>query len=189
MIYDKKELRAHFIKARLGMGETEVRQKSRAICEKAERLGEIFVKKSFALYLAVKNEVNTKKLIDTLVSQKKEVYLPRFFNREKAYFFVKFSDWDELEVGYFGIEQPKNSQKADTSNIDVVFIPGVAFDKKGVRLGWGTGTYDHLLKGLKAIKIGLSYDFQIADALPYVDHDIRVDLIVTEKRTFKTALT
>lgn len=189
MVKDKKGLRVHFLGIRAKLTGAEVSKKSKLIFQKILTLSETRDKKRFGAYLATKNEVDTKFLIDKLVSQKKEVYLPRFNEGEKAYFFVKFSGWNELETGYFGILQPKNSKKADVQKLDVIFIPGVAFDRSGIRLGWGTGTYDQLLRGSKAIKIGLVYDFQIADSLPREDHDIKVDLIVTEKRVLKTAAT
>lgn len=189
MTSDKKELRARYLELRVKMTESEVRQKSKLIFQKIESLDLTPEKERFALYLATKNEVDTKFLIDKLVLLKKEVFLPRFFESEKDYFFVKFTGWKTLEVGYYGIEQPKSSKKESAKNIDVIFIPGVAFDKKGVRLGWGTGTYDGLIKGSKAIKIGLAYDFQIAGSLPREDHDIKVDFIVTEKRLVKTGTT
>lgn len=185
MIRDKKVIRGEYIKKRLGLTEKEVILKSRQIFQKIEEIDGLFEKKSFGVYLAVKKEVVTQNLIDKLVTQKKEVYLPRFYEREKAYFFGKFSGLKELETGYFGILQPKNSKKANIQDIEVIFVPGVAFDKKGVRLGWGTGTYDRLLKNSKALRIGLAYDFQIADSLPYEEHDVRVDMVVTEKRVVR----
>jgi 5-formyltetrahydrofolate cyclo-ligase len=187
MIRDKKVIRGEYIKKRLALTEKEVSLKSMQIFQKIEEVDGLFEKKSFGVYFAIKNEVEVKNLIDKLVSQKKEVHLPKFFEAEKAYFFGKFSGWNEIEAGYYGIMQPKSNKKADVKNIDVIFVPGVAFDKKGVRLGWGTGTYDQLLKGSKAIKIGLAYDFQVADSLPYEEHDIKVDMIVTEKRVVEVS--
>lgn len=187
MIKDKKVIRGEYIKKRLALTEKEVGLKSRQIFQKVESASAIWGKNSFGAYIAFKYEVDTKLLIDKLILQKKEVFLPRFFEEEKDYFLVKFSGWRELETGYWGILQPKGNKKADIKKIEAIFIPGVAFDKSGVRLGWGTGTYDRLLKGSRAIKIGLAYDFQVANELPREDHDIKVDLIVTEKRVINTA--
>lgn len=186
MTRDKKELRGYYLGIRAKLSKAEVKQKSKLIFQKILNVHETIDKNRFGVYLATKNEVDTKLLIDKLVSQKKEVYLPRFDEGEKAYLFVKFSGWKELEAGYYGILQPKDNKETDVQNIDVIFIPGVAFDKSGVRLGWGTGTYDQLLIGSRSLKIGLCYDFQIADSMPKEDHDIKVDLIVTEKRVIKT---
>lgn len=180
--HDKKELRSQYIKKRSELTDGEVNSKSKLVFLKIEEKNELYDKGSFGIYLATKNEVDTKSIIDKLVLLKKEVFLPRFFEKEKAYFFVKFSGWKELESGYYGIMQPKSSKKADIKKINVIFIPGIAFDKKGVRLGWGTGTYDQLLKGSKALKIALAYDFQIVESLPQEEHDVKVDMIVTDKR-------
>lgn len=186
MINNKNETRQYYLKLRSELAEDEINRNSKLICQKVLGLDEIGEMRRFGVYLATKGEVATRLLIDKIIYQKKEVFLPRFFGGEKVYYFVKFSGWDDLEVGDLGIMQPRNSKKIDTATLGVIFIPGVAFDKKGVRLGWGTGVYDKLLAGSKALKIGLAYDFQIAESLPKEGHDIKVDLIVTEKRILRT---
>lgn len=186
VIIDKNELRIHFLKLRSRLTQAEIEKKSNLICQKVLDFGEATDKSRFGVYLATKGEVDTRFLINKLVSQKKDIFLPRFNEVEKVYYFVRFSNWNDLEAGYFGIMQPKNSKKVDIKSLDVVFFPGLAFDKNGVRLGWGTGVYDKLLTGSEALKIGLAYDFQVAKSLPKEAHDIKVDLIVTEKRILKT---
>lgn len=181
----KTRARQYYLKLRSGLTKEEIDKKSELVTQQILSLSEVSDKSNFGLYLATKGEVDTKPLIDKLISQKKEVFLPRFFDVEKAYHFVKFLSWDDLEAGYYGIMQPKNSKKADIKLLDAVFIPGVAFDKSGVRLGWGTGVYDRLLGNSKALKIGLAYDFQIAKSIPREKHDLKADLIVSEKRVLK----
>ena len=185
MIKDKKEIREQYIKKRLELTNRDISLKSKLIFQRIEGIDDLWQKTCFGAYLAVKNEVNTKILIDKLVSQKKEVYLPRFVERDKEYKFAKFSGWLELEEGYYGILQPKTEKCADIKKMEVIFMPGVAFDKRGVRLGWGTGTYDALLRGSKALKVGLCYDFQIADSLPYEEQDVKVEMVVSEKRVVR----
>ena len=68
--------------------------------------------------------------------------------------------------------------------MDVSIIPGVAFDKKGVRLGYGKGVFDRLLAKSQAFKIGLAYDFQIVDELPREKHDLVMDIVESEKKVF-----
>ncbi|MDR3253687.1 MAG: 5-formyltetrahydrofolate cyclo-ligase, partial [Endomicrobium sp.] len=71
-------------------------------------------------------------------------------------------------------------------NIDLIFVPGLAFDVLGYRMGYGKGYYDRWLKNLPSEKIvGLAYDFQIADKLPSEKYDIPVGLIITEKRVIR----
>lgn len=185
MINDKKVIRTYFLKLRSRLTEDEINRNSKLVCQKVLGLDEIGDKSRFGVYLATKGEVDTRLLIDKIIYQKKEVFLPRFFEGEKVYYFVKFSNWDDLMVGYYGIMQPKNSRRVDIKLLEAVFVPGVAFDKGGFRLGWGTGVYDRLLGNSKALKIGLAYDFQITESLPKEKHDLRVDLIASEKKVLR----
>lgn len=193
MIESKKDIRERYLRQRLELTSSDVAQRSKGVFRKIIGLGEITKKNNFALYLATKNEVDTKPIINKLVTLGKNVFLPRYFESEKTYFFVRFSDFRDLEVGYWGILQPKNryprpkGRGSRSLEIEVVFVPGIAFDRKGTRLGWGMGVYDRLLKDSKALKIGLAYDFQIVSTLAREEHDIKVDLVVTDKRTLKTS--
>lgn len=189
MVGSKKDIREPYLKHRLELSKSDVAQKSRVIFRKIVGLGEFAKKTNFALYLATKNEVETKLIINKMVTEGKNVFLPRYFESEKTYFFVRFSDFGDLEVGYYGILQPKNKVRVDLKKIEVIFVPGIAFDRKGTRLGWGMGVYDRLLKDSNAFKVGLAYDFQIASVLPRGQHDIKVDLVVTDKRILDTSAT
>jgi len=87
-----------------------------------------------------------------------------------------------IEAGPFGIYQPKLScPVVPLSSINLFLIPGIAFDKKGYRLGHGKGYYDRLLKTIDTRKIGVCYGFQLFDKLPNNSHDIKVDGVITEK--------
>lgn len=86
-----------------------------------------------------------------------------------------------IEAGPFGIYQPKLScPVVPLSSINLFLIPGIAFDKKGYRLGFGKGYYDRLLKTIHRPKIGVCYGYQLIDELPHERHDIKVNAIITE---------
>ena len=88
-----------------------------------------------------------------------------------------------MEIGNFNILEPKkHTKKINHSNIDIFFIPGVAFGTKCERLGRGGGYFDRFLLGVNGLKIGLAYEFQIFDSLPTEKHVIAMDMIITEKR-------
>ena len=61
-------------------------------------------------------------------------------------------------------------------------MPGIAFDKSGHRLGYGKGIYDQLLTDFSGVKIGLAYDFQIVDKAPHEQHDLKIDLLISENK-------
>ena len=90
---------------------------------------------------------------------------------------------DSLRVGTYHIAEPIGKPYTDYGTIDLCLIPGVAFDKKGIRLGRGKGYYDRFLPLLQAPKVGIGYDCQlIDDVLPEESHDIRMDYLFTEAR-------
>lgn len=90
-----------------------------------------------------------------------------------------------LELGSFHIEEPTGEDVVDVSDIELMVIPAVAFDRKGNRLGRGKGFYDRLLSTSKATKIGVGYEFQLFDDIPSEPHDVAMDMVITQKTLIK----
>ena len=89
---------------------------------------------------------------------------------------------ESLKTGVFGILEPSEDCEAvPESEIDLIIVPGVAFDRQHNRLGRGKGFYDRLLSTLDVPKIGICYDFQLKDQIPTEPFDRKMDLIITEK--------
>lgn len=86
----------------------------------------------------------------------------------------------EMEEGAFGVMEPKEKTEFDKEKIDMVIVPGVVFDKKGNRAGYGKGYYDRFLKDMKALKVGVCHSFQLVDEIESEEHDVKMDMIVTE---------
>lgn len=81
----------------------------------------------------------------------------------------------------FGIGEPTGKEYTDLASVEVIVVPGVAFDRQRNRMGRGRGFYDRLLKGTpNAVKVGVAYDFQVLDTIPTEPHDVKMDRIVTE---------
>ncbi len=81
----------------------------------------------------------------------------------------------------FGIGEPAGDEWTDLEAVQLITVPGVAFDPAGNRMGRGRGFYDRLLKSTPhAVKIGLAYDFQMLDAIPTEPHDVRMDRVITD---------
>jgi len=97
----------------------------------------------------------------------------------------------DFKAGPLGILEPKGEQRLETGQARglVVFVPGIAFDERGNRLGHGKGYYDRLIKELSpgATFVALAYDFQVVETVPCESWDQRVHLIVTERRTIDCA--
>ena len=86
----------------------------------------------------------------------------------------------------FGIGEPTGPEFSDTDSIDIIIVPGVAFDRQGNRLGRGRGFYDRLLKTTpNAIKIGVAFDFQVVDQVPTEPLDVPMNLIISETPCLK----
>jgi len=141
-------------------------------------------------YMPIKNEVDTLQIIKTALEEKKRIALPRVNRKTGSIEIYEIENLDEdLEEGSFGIREPKRneSRRLKYSDIDLVLVPGVAFDCHGSRIGYGGGHYDWLLKRTNATKIALAYEVQIScEDLPCEPHhDVCVDKIVTETRVIK----
>ena len=93
-----------------------------------------------------------------------------------------FGGLSKLEAtNSFGVMEPKTEELVDPKEIDLAIIPGVAFDRKGNRLGRGKGYYDRFLSLTTAYKVAVGYDFQIIDEVPVASFDIPVDIVITSK--------
>lgn len=182
---DKNLIRRKYLQKRLALSRKEVLAKSKKIAENLLNLPEILQKNNISCYLPIRNEVETKFIIEQLIKNGVNIFLPGFNKKRGEYFFAQFGGWKNLEEGLYGVLQPTDIERIDAKNIDVAILPGVAFSKDGVRLGYGKGVFDRLLTGSPALKIGLAYDFQIIDAVPCEKHDLVMDIIVSEKKVHR----
>ncbi len=96
----------------------------------------------------------------------------------------EFTGMDSMKAGeHFGIPEPTGPLFTDIESLDLIIIPGVAFDLCNNRMGRGKAYYDGLLKSAKAYKVGICYDFQLLVSVPADIHDIPMDIVITESRT------
>jgi 5-formyltetrahydrofolate cyclo-ligase len=176
----KEELRTEKIKERKAMSKDVALEKSKAI-EDLFLSNELYKDaKVIMAYMPISNEVGTEEIIKSAQKDGKKIVLPITEPKTKEitpYFAFKDTIFKK---GTFGISEPTKTQKAEISEVDLVLFPGVAFSKNGQRIGFGAGCYDKLLKGFKGVKIGMCYDFQIADGIPSAGHDIKMDFLITE---------
>lgn len=183
----KQQIRETIREKRDAMAKEEVERKSGAIAKKLEATVEYREAKTVLFYAAKGNEVQTKKLINDALKSGKKVLLPITNTAAGELGVAEIRDYSsDLKPGAFGIMEPKQRSAVEEEEIDVVIVPGVAFDKDGHRLGYGLGYYDKLLHRLtKAAEIGLAYDFQVVEKLPRESHDRPTDMIVTESRVIR----
>ena|SRR3989344_282723 len=182
---NKESLRRIFLNKRLSSSVSTVLRRSQKITNRLLTISEIKEKNNFSAYLPINNEVDTKGIINDLLQKEISIFVPAFLATNNDYLFTRFDGWQNLEEGPKGILQPQIIESFDSLLIEVAILPGLAFSKDGVRLGYGKGVFDRLLSKSKAIKIGLAYDFQIIDKIPKEEHDLLMDLVVTEKRVIR----
>ena len=131
------------------------------------------------LYYSIGHEVATISIILKLLKEGKKVALPTCIDKINIRAGI-VHDLNELRPGVFGIHEPLlSSVEMNPAEIDLLIVPGVAFDRNGMRLGHGAGYYDRFLSKTTGYKLGLAYDFQIIDNLAFESHDVPMDALLT----------
>jgi 5-formyltetrahydrofolate cyclo-ligase len=160
------------------------RVKDSAIRDRLLGLPEFINAASVLFYASFRSEVDTNAIMVEALSRGKAVMLPRVEGDVLKIYEIK--DRQELSHGYMGIPEPPASDERlrALEEVRMVVMPGVAFDPMGLRLGYGKGYYDRMLEGARDIPlVALAYEEQMSDGLPHEEHDVRVDIIITDKRT------
>lgn len=157
--------------------------KDKEIEDKMFSLPEFKKAKIILFYVSIKGEVRTDNAISESLERGKHILVPFADLKKRELLISEIKDLDELSPGAFGIPEPKNPKEFPLEKIDMVVIPGIAFDREGNRVGYGMGFYDRFLKTLKPRipRIALAYDFQIVGEIPTDGHDVRIHKIITEK--------
>lgn len=164
-----------------------VRDASEKIEDSFLSLEEFNLAERVGLYSAFRNEVETAGIFAKAHAFRKEVYYPAVDKGTKEIRFYRVKSLKDLEAGFGGILEPKKKSHAlkNTNFLNLIVVPGIAFDKMGSRIGFGLGVYDKLLAPFRGKRVALAYEFQICDLLPVLTRDQRMDIIVTEERMLR----
>ncbi|MFN9412985.1 MAG: 5-formyltetrahydrofolate cyclo-ligase [Pirellula sp.] len=141
-------------------------------------------------YVDVRDEVRTRQALPEALASGKRIVVPYCLDGELELFWLE--NMDELELGMYRILEPKvelrdvAAKRLTPTNLDLVMVPGVAFDRKGGRTGHGKGYYDKLLQHARkdAPLIALSFECQLFEEIPAESHDIFMDKVVTEDAVY-----
>ena len=157
--------------------------KSRAIQRKLFKTPEFKRAQTVLFYASFDGEVETFEMMRKASKLKKKIALPIVMRQSKRLIPVRIKHFKDLKQGCYGILEPKlRKNAAKLADINLVVVPGVAFDKTNHRLGRGAGYYDRFLRKLPmgTPMIGLAFDFQIVDVLPHrKPHDVPVSAVIT----------
>ena len=188
----KRELRAAMRTTLAGLSPTTVEEASGAIASTLMDLPEWRSAGSVALFVPLPREPDLRGAIDAAVAAGKVVLLPRSVASPPAVELVAIQGgWRQsLRPDELGVPAPPGPA-IDPSTVDLLVVPGLAFDPIGGRIGRGGGFYDRLLEqvGSRPLRVGVCLDAQVVPAVPRESHDASVDLVVTERRTLRSGLT
>ncbi len=180
----KQELRKRILDLIQQQKEEDALRKSRVILNKVLALPVFMKAKTILFYASFNGEVDTIAMMEKAIELQKSVALPRVEKGIKKIIPMLIRSTGELNKGAYGILEPENNpeHRVDACALDLVIVPGIAFDRRNNRLGRGAGYYDRFLSSLPAAipTIGLAYDFQMVDVLPgLLPHDRPVTLVLT----------
>ncbi len=163
---------------------------SEAIVRKFMELPEYAAASTVMFYVDVRTEVRTRHSLPGALGHGKRIVVPYCVDGELELFLLE--DMDELSIGMYKILEPKSElrdapgKRVPVKELDLVMVPGVAFDRRGARMGHGMGYYDKLLEHARpdAPLVALAFECQLFPEIPTQEHDVFMDKIITEKEIY-----
>ncbi len=182
---DKDNLRNQYLKIRKNIENKN--DKSSIIANTVINLSEFKTSKILAIYKSLPQEVNTNEIIKQAIEEGKIVVLPKV-KQDELEFYKYNPNKDKLIKSEFGVKETEENvnNHIDKSEIDLLIVPGIGFDKDKNRIGFGKGYYDRFLQNINAEKIGICFEEQIITdkSIPTEEHDIKMNKIVSDKRIY-----
>jgi len=175
----KKEIRVKIKELKKEVALEEKKRKSYIIFEKVEKMNAFKNAHVIMAYWSMNDEVFTHDFVQKWYKHKR-IILPSVKGDELE--LRIFEGVENMRAGEaFGILEPEGIFDGELSEIDLIIVPGVAFDIENNRLGRGKAYYDKLLKNTSAVKIGVCFDFQLLDKIPVDEYDIKMDVVIDDK--------
>ena len=182
----KRELRRLTLQRRDRLTADQRQQKNRHIVERLTELAEVRAAEVILCFASYGSEVSTQPIITWCLSEKKRLAAPRVVGPRTLEAFVVTDPQTELAVGRYGVLEPREGlERLEPTGIDLVIVPGVCFDEKLDRIGYGGGFYDSYAVRLRedALRVAVCFELQLSyEPLPVEAHDLPVDALVTEER-------
>jgi 5-formyltetrahydrofolate cyclo-ligase len=144
---------------------------------------------SVLFFAPMPGELDVWPLLSVALAAGKRVALPRFERDTKSYSACRIQDpAEDVQMGYFGIREPSAHCAAlPPSGMDLILVPGVAFDERGHRLGRGKAFYDRLLTVMNGPRCGVAFEQQVVPEIPVEPHDARMDCVLLPTRWIELA--
>ncbi len=155
----------------------QLKEKSENICSKITSTEQFYFARIILLYSSLPDEVDVSPLMEICVNMGKKVLLPKVVGDDLELRF--YNGTNSLVSGAFGILEPIGEVFSNYDELDLAIVPGMSFDSDGNRLGRGKGYYDRLLSRLNnAFKMGVCFNFQFLNAIPFESHDVKMDSVM-----------
>ncbi|NLC50800.1 MAG: 5-formyltetrahydrofolate cyclo-ligase [Firmicutes bacterium] len=185
----KKELRKRIIARRNRLTEDEIAQKSRCIAERLYAIHAYRQARTVMFFLSFGTEVDTGPMVEESLARGKRVVVPKVVPAKRELILSRLLHYpDDLAPGLWGIPEPRPQalRPLPVDELELVIVPGVAFDWQGGRLGYGGGYYDRFLARLQSHipLIAFAFEVQLVDSVPVEPWDRRVDQLITEKEIY-----
>jgi len=181
----KKELRQRLRQRLAAMPPQVVHDLSLAVCDNLCELPVFRKAETLMVYLSTAHEVDTSQIALRAWDLSKRVLAPRVSWEQRRMLPVEIKSLtnDVLE-GAIGLREPVEGMPIPVSEIDLVIVPGLAFDPRGNRLGRGRGFYDRFLahRDFRSVRCGVAFEDQVVESIPSGEHDVRVNLLVTDAK-------
>ncbi|WP_051250518.1 5-formyltetrahydrofolate cyclo-ligase [Paenibacillus harenae] len=192
---EKAVFRRQMTQRRDGLPMERRKEWSSAACANAKGLLESRSVQSFMVYISYRSELNLSELIEWGWQSGRAVIVPRCVAADFTMTLHDLRSWDELVPGAYGIMEPNpaTTPALDKSYMpEAVFVPGLAFDRNGGRLGYGGGYYDRFAaarlkdagEAARTLWIGAAFEAQLVEGFPIEAHDLPMDGILTEKDVY-----
>ena len=173
----KDIIRKDIRQKRSEMDESKIESMSNDVFDTLEILGVFQEAKYILVYKSLNGEVATDTFIEKWINEK-ELFCPCVIDDNLVFRNIKSNT--QYTKSSFGVAEPIGDDLLDYSKIDLIIVPGVAFDIHKNRLGFGKGYYDKFLKNMTAPKLGICFDYQVLDKIPTTDNDIKMDYVISE---------
>lgn len=176
---NKAEVRKRMRELKRAVPMEEKLRRSEGIMRQVEAMPEFANAKVVLLYWSMADEVQTHAFVEKW-HRDKMLLLPCVQGDDLV--LRQYTGPECMVAGeQFGIGEPSGPEYTDLERINLIIVPGVAFDRKGNRMGRGRGFYDRMLKSTpNALKFGVAFDFQLLDDIPVEPHDVKMDRVITE---------
>lgn len=184
----KKDLRHHLREILSATSPEDLRVRSLAACARLTETREYARAEIIMVFLSLLTEIDTTPLVLRAWRDRKRVLAPKVSWEQRRMLPMEIRSLsDDVHESTLGIREPVQGMPFPVGNIDMVIVPGLGFDRAGNRIGRGRGFYDHFLahRDWKGIACGFALDTQVVEHVPISEHDMQVDMLVTDKEVLR----